>query len=124
MASILLIDDEEQVRDFLSTVISKRGHSLDTARDGREGLGLLRNKEYDVVVTDLFMDTQDGISTIMEMRNDFPSIPVIAISGGSWSSGTDFLEIAKKMGVAYTFSKPIALTELFEAIDELTGPKE
>ncbi len=121
MAEILLIDDEEQVLDFLSTVIAKKGHSLDTAKDGREGLGLLRNKKYDLVVTDLFMDTQDGISTIMQMRNDFPNTPVIAISGGSWSSGTDFLAIARKMGVAYTFSKPIALTELFDAIEKLTN---
>ncbi len=124
MAEILLIDDEEQVLDFLSTVIAKKGHSLDTARDGREGLGLLQKKKYDVVVTDLFMDTQDGISTIMEMRNDFPDIPVIAISGGSWTSGTDFLVIAKKMGVAYTFSKPLVMSELFDAIEELTAPKD
>lgn len=121
MARILLIDDEELVRNFLRTVIENRGYDVTTAANGNEGLRLLGEGNYDVVITDLFMDDKDGISTIMDIKKQDSDIPIIAMSGGGWSSGVDYLKVAQQMGVAYTFSKPIPNKEFLAAIDSLVA---
>jgi DNA-binding NtrC family response regulator len=124
VARILLIDDEEMVRNLLRMMIERHGHEVSSASNGEDGLRLLRTGDFDVVVTDLFMDDKDGISTIMDMKKAHDSTPIIAISGGGWASGVDYLDVARKMGVAYAFSKPLDRAEFLKAIDSLVGEQD
>ena len=119
MPKILLIDDEKQVLDMLKLMLERADHEVSTASNGDEGLRLFRQKDFDIVLTDLFMDTKDGLSTIMSMRKESDT-PIIAISGGGWSSASNYLDVAQKMGVSCTFNKPVSNKQLLAAIERLT----
>lgn len=122
-----MIDDEPQVLNLLRMMMEREGHNVTTAENGEQGLQELRAGDFDLVVTDLFMDKQDGLSTIMEMRRDRRDMRIIAISGGGWSAdGTDYLDVARKMGVDCTFKKPISNKKFIETVNHLlsgTGPE-
>jgi len=125
VAEILLIDDEPQVLHLLKMMLEREGHNVTTAENGEEGLKNLRTGSYELVDTDLFMDGQDGLSTIMEMRRDNRNMPIIAISGGGWTaSGADYLDVARKMGVDCTFTKPISHKKFIETVQQLLTDKE
>jgi CheY-like chemotaxis protein len=116
MASLLVIDDDSQVRTLLRYILEREGYHVVEARDGRQGLQYCRQLPIDVVITDIFMDQQEGLGTILALRREFPHIKVIAITGGT--GDRDFLEDAKAFGAEWTFTKPLALDRFLAAVRE------
>ncbi len=116
MASILVIDDDEQVRTFLRRSLKQEGYHVVDARDGRQGIHYCRERPIDVVITDIFMDQQEGLETIRVLHRDFPQIKVIAITGGT--GDRDFLEDAKAFGAEWVFTKPLVLDQVLAAVRE------
>ena len=123
MARILVIDDNEMVRDILSDLLEEEGHEVRTATEGRGGLALLENFVADVVITDILMPGQEGIETIQELRANNPETKIVAISGGGTRYGVSFLDMAEKLGAHATLSKPIDATELSALIERLLCPE-
>ena len=114
MLDILIIDDNEDVRNVLSENLKECGHAVSCAEDGLQGIQKIekRTAPPDVVITDIVMPRREGIETIMEIRRRFPAIKLIAISGGGRSKTTDFLEIARKLGANGVIPKPVDMDEL------------
>lgn len=119
MARILIIDDEEQVRDLLQGICQAEGYETVVAPNGKEGVEKNRSQPADVIITDLIMPDKEGIETIIELKRDFPESKIIAISGGGSLSPKNYLVIATRMGAAYTFTKPLDLITLLSAIKNL-----
>jgi len=119
MARILVIDDEENVRDLLRDVLEERGHEVLEASDGDLGSALYRERPADLVITDIIMPNKEGLETILDLRRDYPEVKIIAISGGSRVGRHDVLPLARTLGALRTFSKPFNLRELIDAVDEL-----
>jgi CheY-like chemotaxis protein len=65
--SILLIDDNDEIRAFLRRIMEKAGYSVMDAANGREGLRQFRHTLVDLVVTDLLMPDSDGLEVIMTL---------------------------------------------------------
>ncbi len=65
------------------------------------------------------MPEQDGLETIMALRNELPEVKIIAISGGGETGRRDFLYIAERLGAQYTFHKPFEFRELLAAVHAL-----
>lgn len=89
---ILIVDDEPDHRTYLSTVLEENGYTSVSAKDGVEGLDLLRKEKPDLVLLDLMMPRKSGITMFKELRND-PSmshIPVVVVTGISEVTGVDF----------------------------------
>jgi len=119
MAKLLVIDDDENMRGFLSDILSMAGHTVSTAVDGQEGLAKFLLTKYDLVVTDIVMPNKEGIEVIRDLRHHNPEIKIIAISGGLNSSDF-YLEIAQKLGADLSIKKPFSHnSELLEAINKL-----
>jgi two-component system response regulator VanR len=114
MATILLIDDEEQVRMLFQVALEGAGYRVLTAESGKHGLRLLERQEVDVMLVDLLMPDMDGLELIPLLRKTRPAIKIIAISGGSgeW----DYLDAAKSLGAHATLKKPFSVQELLEAV--------
>lgn len=114
MATILFIDDEEQVRMVSQVALEGAGYRVLTAENGKHGLRLLERQEVDVMLVDLFMPDMDGLELIPLLRETRPAIKIIAISGGSgeW----DYLDAAKSLGAHATLTKPFSLQELVDAV--------
>jgi CheY-like chemotaxis protein len=119
MTHILLIDDDEQFRTMLRQLMERNGYEVTEASGGKEGIRLYRESPTDLVITDLIMPGKDGIETIQELKKEFPDIKVIAISGGGRLGPQDYLHLAKMLGARRTLTKPINLTELLKAIEEI-----
>ena len=122
MARILVIDDNEMVRDILSDLLEEEGHEVRTATEGRGGLALLDDFVADVVITDILMPGQEGIETIQKLRANNPETRIVAISGGGTRYGVSFLDMAEKLGAHATLSKPIDAMELAALIERLLCP--
>jgi CheY-like chemotaxis protein len=89
---ILIVDDEPDHITYLSTVLEENGYASVSARDGVEGLELLRQEKPDLVLLDLMMPRKSGISMFQELRKDesLSYIPVIVVTGVSEVTGVDF----------------------------------
>ena len=119
MPRILVIDDDVHVLDMLYESLTCEGYDVLRASNGEKGLKIFRREPVDLIITDLFMPEKEGIETIIELRQDFPDVKIIAISGGGRIGTKDYLQMAKIFGVQRTFTKPVARDQLLEAIREL-----
>lgn len=89
---ILIVDDEPDVITFVSAVMEENGYTSIAAKDGIEGLELLRKEKPDLVLLDLMMPKKSGITMFQELRNnpDMSNIPVVVVTGVSEVTGVDF----------------------------------
>ena len=119
MSTILIMDDEEAILGFLKERLMGEGFNVLTASDGKEGMNLFNDNQVDLVITDILMPGQDGFETIMELKKISPNIKIIAMSGGGHVHPQYYLNIAKGLGVQYTFQKPFKTNDLVETVYEL-----
>ena len=117
MARILLIEDDNDLRTMLRTVLADAGHTVIEARDGQEGLNLFRQAGADLVVTDIVMPEKEGLAVLLELRKAQPPVKVIAMSGEG--NASDYLDMARLMGAAKVLPKPFRPSALLSAIYEL-----
>lgn len=119
MARVLVVEDEEQVRDMIRQTLERAGHEVFEAADGEEGLAVFDTASIDLVVTDILMPKKGGLATILELRQKNPDLKIIAMSGGGRSGKLNFLSTAKTFPGVRTFRKPFRKTEFLAAVDEL-----
>jgi len=117
--SILLVDDEEMVRTQIRASLELEGYAVAEASNGREAVDLLRGFKPDLVITDILMPEKEGIETIMEIRQIYPDVRIIAISGGVRTENMDFLKIAKRLGADVALPKPFGRQQLLSIVREM-----
>lgn len=103
---------------MLATALRQAGHEILEADDGRPRLKIADCVAVDLIITDLVMPELDGIATIMTVREQYPNLPVIAISGTSTYSPV-YLKVAKVLGARRFLEKLITLEALLVAVNEL-----
>src|SRR5664279_1272795 len=113
--TILLGEDDLDVRSYLETALRCQGYSIEVAQDGEEVLACLRANQLPIsaVVLDVTMPRRDGIETLKEIRRFNPDIPVIMIAGAP--SALNVVE-AMKMGANDYIAKPINPEDLRKAL--------
>lgn len=117
MARILVIDDEELIRETIRMKLEQSGHVVIEAANGVEGLRALEDGLFDLVVTDIIMPEQEGIETIRKIRHRDPQVAIIAISGGGRGRNYQFLDIAKKLGANEALPKPFTGSQLLALVE-------
>ena len=124
MARILIIDDDDQIRKMLRLTLNAAGFDVVEAQDGKIAMKLFhQDLTVDLVITDLIMPEKEGIETVIELRRDFPKVPIIAISGGGRIDPNDYLLLAKKLGAQITLEKPFSRKDIINAVNELIKPE-
>ncbi len=119
MPRILIIDDDDLIREMLRAVLEREGYDVLDASDGREGLRVFMKNPVDLVVTDLVMPEKEGIEIIIELRRNFPDLKIIAISGGGTVGGSQYLDVAGKLGADKILGKPLKLREFIAIVKDL-----
>ncbi len=119
MSSILVIDDESQIRTMLKQMLENEGHTVKIASDGKKAMEIVSKNSFDLVITDLIMPDKEGLETIIELKNNSPDVKIIAISGGGRIDPETLLQMAGKLGADHTFKKPIKREELMGAVNGL-----
>lgn len=121
MAHILLIEDDDLLRNTVQQLLELDGHRVTDAENGE--LGLQRfgaGGGVDLVITDILMPGMDGTQVITELRRRQPGLPVLAISGGRRVLSPEFnLETARLVGANNVLAKPFGRSELQEALRAL-----
>lgn len=119
MAKILLVEDDNLVRDMLTQILQRAGHEIICATNGEEATDYLRDNTPDIMITDIIMPKKSGITLISEVKNRHPNLEIIAISGGGRLDPTGYLDLSESLGASVSFEKPIDNTALLMAIDLL-----
>ena len=102
--NILIIDDEDSIRDTLKEILEDEGYSVYTAEDGQEGLVLLSDNDIDVVFLDVWLPRRGGIDVLQDIREKDGDIEVIIISG---HANVDLAVKAIKLGAYDFLEKPL-----------------
>lgn len=122
MPTVLLVDDDELVRETVAGMLADRGYEVLKAVHGREALGMLsRNPNIEAIILDIMMPEMEGIEALREIRKGWPKMPVIMISGGDRSGWTDALDMASKLGADRTLPKPFTPSQLIAEVEGALG---
>lgn len=113
---ILIVEDDREVLDYIVNGLAEHGHTMDKARDGKEGLFLATTEDYDVIIMDRMLPSLDGLTIIRTMRGAGKKTPVLILSAlgevddrvkGLRAGGDDYLV------------KPFAFSELLARVEAL-----
>lgn len=116
---ILVIDDDEQMRDLLQQAMQWAGFEVVAAENGRLGQQSFEAQPADLIITDLIMPDQEGLETISVLKKRYPAVKIIAISGGGRIGPEAYLPAALELGADRVFAKPFDVKELVTAVQAL-----
>ena len=120
MATILVAEDNEDLRNIVADILRSDGHTVIEACDGAEVSDLLLKNSVDLLITDIVMPEQEGVQTIVQVRRQCPRIRIIAMSGGGNLGGaTYYLDMAKSFGADAILEKPFAIIKLRQIVDKI-----
>lgn len=123
MPTILLVEDEDLLRNGVQEMLELHDFHVIGAGDGLEALEWLEEAHVDLVITDLVMPHMDGVDFVRRLREKRPSLPVIVVSGSSKSVmdryGINTLDIP---GANASLSKPFKSADLIQQVQRLLAP--
>ncbi len=129
MTTILLIDDETDVRDSVAKVLGREGYEVVTAESAEVGLAMLDERQFDLVITDIIMPDVDGVQAIKLIRESHPDMKIVAISGGgnfghaSYQpqaiTTTAFLQAATEAGADGILTKPFLSADILDSVQRM-----
>jgi DNA-binding NtrC family response regulator len=128
---ILVIDDEQDLLTALSGTLQRAGFRVRTAASAQAGLDALEQEAVELVITDIIMPRKSGIDVIAKVRTLYPSIRVIAISGGGNFGPLDYqtdsittsayLAASERHGAHAALAKPFEAWEIIAAVRQVLG---
>jgi two-component system, NtrC family, nitrogen regulation response regulator NtrX len=113
-ALVMIVDDEEGIRETLSGILEDEGYESVTASSGEEAIKKVKEITPDVVLLDVWLTGMDGIQTLQELKAAHPDIPVIIISG---HANIEIAVKATKMGAYDLLEKPLSMEKVLLAVD-------
>ena len=123
MATVLVIDDDPDIRRLLRKAIEREGHSVVEAEDGKVALRRFVGEPADLVITDIYMPEMDGFEFLMRIRETFPDTKLVAMSGGGVIAANDVLKAASALGAVAVIQKPFGLDVVRKILSNF-GPQE
>ena len=114
--SILIVDDNEDIRANIKDILDDMGYEVDTAEDGPSALERVRERSYDVALVDFKMPGMDGAELYREIRRIRPEIVAIMITAYAGSNGA---QLALDAGTWKVLRKPVDFAELLGMIDKV-----
>jgi len=122
MSLILVVDDHYPMRVALEELLKQMGHDVLGAKNGKEALAIQKRQPADVLLTDIFMPEMDGYEVIQKFKEQFPTVAVIAMTGGMpRRPDGPYLQIAQKFGAKWVLPKPFSSLQFGEIIRAATG---
>lgn len=120
MTAVMIVEDDDEIRELLAEMLADRGYLVSTARHGKDALELLRTKpQPNIVLLDLMMPVMDGWQMRAEMLADanLAAIPVIIVSGAAdLQDGSELLKAARVL------TKPVKWPVLLDSLRDHAAP--
>ncbi|MCF7827314.1 MAG: response regulator [Candidatus Marinimicrobia bacterium] len=118
--SVLIIDDEQSIREVLVTYFEQQGYDVLTASDGRDGIAQFKSRPTNLVITDIVMPRVEGIETIRKIRKQSKSVKIIAMTGYVDA----YLREAITLGADDSIVKPFDSEQLNQVLHRVMGPNQ
>ncbi|MBC7357427.1 Response regulator receiver domain-containing protein [Desulfacinum infernum DSM 9756] len=115
MKRILIIEDDEGLRDLLENFLEETGYQVVKAADGLEGMDAIEREQFDLIVVDVMLPYVSGIGLLKIVKKRNPQLPIICITG----YGNSPEELAEREHADRVLPKPFDLTDLLAAVQEL-----
>ena len=106
---ILVVDDEEDVRDLLRKFLTRRGYEVATVGDGEAAIEAIRETSPDIVLLDIRLPKMDGLSVLQRLREESDDVAIITMSG---NADEDTARKSLELGAADFITKPFNLPYL------------
>lgn len=119
MSSVLIVDDDSQLRQSFEKLLSEEGYAVRTAPSGEDGLEAVRQKAPDLVVMDVRLPGMNGLETFGAIRGIEPKLPVIIMTA---YGTTDTAIKATKMGAFDYILKPFDIPDILRLIKQALNP--
>lgn len=111
--SILVVDDEVDLREIVKEDLEFRGATVTEASNGTIALEIVKKAKIDVVVSDVRMPGGDGITLLKSLKSEFPKLPIVFLVTGYADITTDSV---KALGATELFSKPFDIEKIVAEI--------
>ena len=118
MESVLIIDDEADIRDILAYNLKKEGFTVYTASNGKDGIEIARTSQPDIVILDVMMPEMDGLSFSEKVKEINSDIPIIILTANKFNDADEF---SKKHHVKEYLTKPFEMSSMMETIAKYIG---
>lgn len=118
MATILVIDDNAEMRNVLFDLLSLDGYEVILADDGELGIKRFRTDAPDLVITDILMPKMDGLEVVELLKAESPETPIIVASG---TTDLNLVEEAVHQHANRILKKPFEVDQLLDSVAELLG---
>ena len=119
--TVLVVDDEEHIREILRESLEAAGYPAETAADGQEALRRLAKGRYRLMLLDIRMPSRSGLSLLSAIRGKVGRMPVIVLTG---MAGPEELAEAKSLGAARCVRKPFQIESLLSLVREVLAEAE
>ena len=119
--NVLVVDDEEPMRELMVALLSRQGHQCITARNGNEALNKISQHKFDAVITDIVMPEMDGIALTKEILILYPDLPIMVMTG---YSGEYSAESAIAAGARDFINKPFSIDEFILRFSKMMRDQE
>ncbi|MGH7824046.1 MAG: response regulator [Candidatus Binatia bacterium] len=116
---ILVVEDDIIIRESIREVLRTEGYEVEEASDGAQALGLLKNRRFDLVISDFVMPRMDGLKVVEEVHSTSPQTPVIFLTGHLSRKSAEAL----LNGMAEFIQKPVTFELLLSMIQRLLRPR-
>lgn len=120
MSSILVVDDDQSMREFLEILLTREGYQVDLASGGEEGIEKLENQSFDLVITDIRMHNLNGIDVLKKAKQIHPDTMVVMIS--AFATAETAVEAMREGAYDYV-PKPFKVSEFKRIVRDTLGSK-
>ena len=114
VASILIVDDEEHIRDLLSDTLAMRGYHIETAENGLSAIQVINDRPIDLILLDIRMPIKDGLGLLEEIKERLPRLPVIIVTG---LASNEEVQEALQRGAFSCLRKPFEIDSIVEEVE-------
>ncbi len=117
-ARILVVDDDSRLLGLLTETLAAIGYSAEDASSAKEALAKLAESKFHLIISDIKMPEMDGLSLLSRIRENYPGLPVIFITG---QPRLDLVRLANAEGI---LTKPFRISNLEDLIEQALGLKK
>lgn len=121
--SILIVDDEADMRMVLSRALTAAGYEVVTVGDGRQAFEVMAQRSFDLILTDILMPEKDGVQVLTEAHRKYPKAKTIAMTGGGHIPPDAYLQIAGGLGANALLKKPFDPAQLVTTVNAVLAKK-
>jgi CheY-like chemotaxis protein len=119
MERILVVDDEQAVRETVQLLLKREGFNVVVAEGGSAALEAAEIFSFDMMIVDVVMPDMDGLETVRLLHTGAPKVPIIVMSahGSLASAERDYFRSAMELGATCCLQKPFSREQLLDAIE-------